>query len=131
MGVEDLAERAANAVSGGELRRVLIARALATEPEFLLLDEPTAGLDPYHQVHLMETLGELAAAGRGVVVTLHDLALAAGHCDRLVLLKDGQLKAVGVPSEVLTPEHLLGCYGVAATVDWSVNPPLVGGIRRV
>ena len=89
--IADLAERPATRLSGGEKARVLLARALAGAPEILLADEPVAGLDPYHRLEVMEHLAGLAETGTGVVVVLHDLALAARFCRRLVLLDKGRV----------------------------------------
>jgi iron complex transport system ATP-binding protein len=96
------------------MARVLLARALAGAPEILLADEPVAGLDPYHQLEVMEHLAGLAASGTGIVVVLHDLALAARFCRRLVLLDKGRIAAEGAPAEVLTPERLAGVYRIEA-----------------
>ena len=112
--IADLAERPATRLSGGEKARVLLARALAGEPEILLADEPVAGLDPYHRLEVMEHLAGLAAAGAGVVVVLHDLALAARFCRRLVLLDRGRVAAQGTPADVLTPERLASVYRIEA-----------------
>jgi iron complex transport system ATP-binding protein len=99
-------------VSGGERLRILLARALAVEADILLADEPIAALDPLHQLQVMELLRVTARQGRGVVVVLHDLALAARFCDRLVLLADGGVLAEGQPSTVLCDEHVATAYGV-------------------
>jgi iron complex transport system ATP-binding protein len=99
-------------VSGGERLRILLARALAVEADILLADEPIAALDPLHQLQVMELLRMTAREGRGVVVVLHDLALAARFCDRLVLLADGGVLAEGPPSTVLSDEHIASAYGV-------------------
>lgn len=112
--IADLAARPATRLSGGEKARVLLARALAGAPEILLADEPVAGLDPYHQLEVMEHLAGLAAAGTGIVVVLHDLALAARFCRRLVLLDRGTVAAEGAPADVLTPERLAAVYRVEA-----------------
>ncbi len=112
--IADLAARPATRLSGGEKARVLLARALAGAPEILLADEPVAGLDPYHQLEVMEHLAGLAAAGTGIVVVLHDLALAARFCRRLVLLDNGIIAAEGAPADVLTPECLAETYRVEA-----------------
>ncbi len=108
-----LAERSVLSLSGGERQRVLIARALAQEPEVLVLDEPTNHLDLRHQVEL---LGLLRGTGRTALVVLHDLNLAAVACDRLGVLSDGALVASGPPAEVLTPELVRAVFGVAVTV---------------
>jgi iron complex transport system ATP-binding protein len=99
-------------VSGGERLRVLLARALAVEADVLLADEPIAALDPLHQLQVMELLHASARAGRGVVVVLHDLALAARYCDRLVLLAGGGVLVEGPPAEVLSDAHITTAYGV-------------------
>jgi iron complex transport system ATP-binding protein len=110
--VEYLAHRIITRLSGGERRRVLFARALASEPDILFADEPTAGLDPFHQLHLMELLRKLSRMGKSVVVVLHDLTHASRFCDRLVLLKEGEVLASGNASEVLSSEHLEAAYSI-------------------
>lgn len=106
--------RPATELSGGELARVLVARALAQETPLLLADEPTAGLDPAYQINLMRLFSGLAAQGRGVVASTHDLGLAARWCSRLILLDKGRLVADGPPERVLTPQNLRAVYGVDA-----------------
>ncbi|MCR9219108.1 MAG: ABC transporter ATP-binding protein [Alphaproteobacteria bacterium] len=111
--VTALADRPVTALSGGEQARVHLARALAVEAPLLLADEPTAGLDPYHQLQLMARLRALARRdGRAVVVVLHDLTAASRFCDRLCLLNAGAVAADGPPRTVLTPERLAAVYGV-------------------
>jgi len=94
-------DRPLNGLSGGERVRVLLARALAVEAPFLLADEPAAALDPLHQLQVMRLLQAKARAGCGVLVTLHDLALASRFCDRLALLAEGRKLADGPPETVL------------------------------
>lgn len=116
-GVSELADRVITTLSGGERQRVLFARALAQQPEVLLLDEPTAHLDLRHQSELLIMAGELArGAGKAVLAVLHDLNLAAAHCDKLVLLSGGHIAAQGTPAEVLTGEILRRVYGVRVWV---------------
>jgi len=110
----DLADRNAAVLSGGERTRVLLARALAVEAPLLLADEPIAGLDPYHQLHVMEILRHAARTGTGVLAVLHDLTLAMRYMDRLVLLADGKVIANGAPADVLTEANLKRVYRVAA-----------------
>jgi iron complex transport system ATP-binding protein len=112
-----LAARPENELSGGERRRVVIARALAQEPEVLLLDEPAAHLDVRHAVLLYE-LARRQAAERGVacIAIMHDLNAAAEWADRAVLLKDGAVRANGPPSEVLTAELLEEVFEVPIKV---------------
>jgi iron complex transport system ATP-binding protein len=105
-------DRAMSQVSGGERLRILLARALAVEADMLLADEPIAALDPLHQLQVMELLRRTAREDRSVVVVLHDLALAARYCDRLVLLADGGILAEGRPSDVLTDAHIATAYGI-------------------
>ncbi|BCH20396.1 ABC transporter ATP-binding protein [Mesorhizobium sp. L-8-3] len=114
MEVDRLRGRPATELSGGEKARVLIARALAQEAPLLLADEPTAGLDPSHQIALMRIFASLAGEGRSVVASMHDLSLAARWCSRLVLLDRGAIVADGRPEEVLTVDRLRRVYGVEA-----------------
>lgn len=114
MEIEHLGHRAATELSGGEKARVLIARALAQDAPLLLADEPTAGLDPSHQIALMRIFAKLAGEGRAVVASLHDLGLAARWCSRLVLVDRGSIVADGPPPAVLSPERVRQVYGVEA-----------------
>lgn len=114
---ESLRHRTLATLSGGERMRVLLARALAVEAAALLADEPIAGLDPYHQLQVMELLRETARRGATVVVVLHDLTLAARFCDRLVLLDMGCAVADGAPEAVFTAAHLTRVYRISVLRD--------------
>lgn len=114
MEVGHLRGRLATDLSGGELTRVLIARALAQETPLILADEPTAGLDPGAQIATMEIFAGLARTGRGVVVAIHDLGLAVRHCTRLVALSGGRVVADGRPEDVVAPGLLADVFGVTA-----------------
>ena len=116
-GVAHLAERAVTTLSGGERQRVLFARALAQQPRVLLLDEPTASLDLRYQAETLLLARSLAHEnGLAVLAVLHDVNLAAAHCDSLVLLKGGEIAASGTPAEVLTAENLAEVYGARVWV---------------
>lgn len=106
------AERLTHELSGGERARVLLARVLAGEPDWLLADEPLASLDPAHQIDMLARLHGFAAEGHGVVVVLHDLSHTARIADDVMLLSEGRLVAFGPAAEVLRPELLEAVYGV-------------------
>lgn len=125
MDVVHLADRPVSEVSGGELARVLFARALAQEAPVILADEPTAGLDPAHALGLFEALVGLAAGGRTIVVALHDLSLAARFCHEVVMLAEGGIAVAGPSSEVLTPSALGPVFGARMAVG------TVGGVPSV
>lgn len=128
MALEPHRHRKATELSGGEQARVLIARALAQETPLLLADEPVAGLDPEAQLRTMEVFAGLAAEGRGVVASIHDLGLAARLCSRLILLHRGQVVADGAPRDVLSDDNLANVFGVrgfhAETPDGPVFQPM-------
>jgi iron complex transport system ATP-binding protein len=105
------AERRVGELSGGEQQRVLLARALAQATPVLLLDEPTTHLDLQHQIGLLELVRNLAREENlTVVIALHDLNLAARYADRVALIVDGEIKALGTPKEVLQPEMISAIY---------------------
>ncbi len=107
-------QRTITTLSGGERARVLLARVLAGESDWILADEPFAGLDPAHQFEAADLLRSLAGHGRGVVLTIHDLALAARIADRVVILHRGRVVADGAPEAALTPPTLREVYGIDA-----------------
>ena len=131
--VQDLYERRYRRLSGGEQQRVhlagvlnqlLLARQGHDEYRVLMLDEPTASLDPRHQLHLLSAVHTLAHEENvAALVIVHDLNLAAGCCDRLLLLGQGCVAACGTPAQVLTPDTLRQVYGVEATVLPHPNQP--------
>ncbi|MCP3870164.1 MAG: ABC transporter ATP-binding protein [Gammaproteobacteria bacterium] len=116
-GLSHLASRPYPTLSGGEKARVLMARALAVEPELLLADEPVAALDPSHQLEMMDLLRRHCDQGGSVVVVLHDLRLASHYCEHLQLLLDGDTLSVGTPDQVLTTENLDRAYGIKLRSD--------------
>jgi iron complex transport system ATP-binding protein len=111
-GVLALAERTIGTLSGGERRRVLLARALAQQAPALILDEPAANLDIAHQLELFERLRACAAAGSAVLVSVHDLNLAARACDRVLLLEAPSVHVVGPPTSVLTVDRIQRAFSV-------------------
>ncbi|MDX2259902.1 MAG: ABC transporter ATP-binding protein [Hyphomicrobiaceae bacterium] len=115
--VAHLAHRSALSLSGGERARVLIARALAQASPLIVADEPTAGLDPAHQIGLMETFAARCASGDSVLASLHDLTLAARHCTRILVLSEGRIVADGSPTEVFTAGLMRDVYGVEALIE--------------
>lgn len=114
--IAHLLERPFTALSGGERARASLARVLAQRTDVVLLDEPTAALDLRHQEDVMLVARSLAAAGRAVVVVLHDLSLAAARADRIAMVDGGRIVSVGTPEEVLTPERVESVYGIAVHV---------------
>jgi iron complex transport system ATP-binding protein len=112
----DLRAQPATTLSGGELARAMLARALVSDPDVLIVDEPITGLDPRHALECVQRLRQLADSGRLVIAALHDLTLAARHATRLVTLHAGRVDADGPPQEVLTRERLLSVFGVEARV---------------
>lgn len=115
-GLVEFADREYASLSGGERQRANIARALAQEPELLLLDEPTNHLDVRAQLTMLRLLRELAHGGLTVLAALHDLSLAAGYADHVIVLANGRVVAAGEPRTVLTPELIRAVWGVEAAV---------------
>jgi iron complex transport system ATP-binding protein len=116
--VLSLADRLVSDLSGGERQRVVIARALAQEPAILLLDEPTAFLDINHQIDMCGLISRLRSERQlTVVLVSHDLNVASQHCDRVLMLKEGQLSRIGSPEETIRPDVLRMVYGCEVVVD--------------
>jgi iron complex transport system ATP-binding protein len=128
----DLRHRPFDTLSGGEQARVLLARALVTEPDILLADEPVAALDPAHQLDVMQLLSDHCEAGKSVIVVLHDLTLAAHYCHRLQLLYEGATLADGDVEEVLSDDNLAAAYAIELVEPEEVGyPPFVLPWRRL
>jgi iron complex transport system ATP-binding protein len=123
--LDALAARPVSTLSGGERARVLLARVLAGEPRWILADEPLAALDLGHQLALVAHLRRAAREGAGVVMVLHDLALAMNHADRVLVLANGQLGADGPPEAALEPTLIERVWGVPAR--WLGEP----GVRAL
>lgn len=104
-------------LSGGERQRVFIARALAQQPQILLLDEPTSSMDMKNQLHTMELVRQLAGEEQlTVVISIHDLNLAAMFCDQFLMLKDGKIFSLGSAEKVITEENIREVYGVSTKI---------------
>lgn len=131
MHLEDLRHRPATELSGGEKARVMLARVIAQETPLILADEPTAGLDPAHQIAAMEAFTDLARSGHAILVSLHDLGLAARHCTRLVLLGQGGLVADGPPAQVLTPNNLQQVFGIRARLEDTPDGLIFQALERL
>ena len=115
--LQHLAHRSADTLSGGELARVHLARALAAEAPMIVADEPVASLDPRAQHRVLGLLRDHVAGGGGALVVLHDLDLAARYADRLVWMSGGGVVADGTVARTMTAERIAAIYGVAARVE--------------
>lgn len=114
-----LAQRSVESLSGGERQRAVLAQALAQDTPILILDEPTTGLDIGHREQLLALLHHIGQQRQlSIVMSIHDLPMAASHCDRLVLVDGGAVVAAGRPADVLTDEAMRATFGIAATVQW-------------
>lgn len=117
VGMEKQANRSFSTLSGGEKQRIILARALAQQPKLLVLDEPTNHLDIKYQLQILSIVKSL---GIGILAALHDLSLAAMYCNKLYVMKDGQLITSGVPNKILTPQLVREVYEIEC--DIKENP---------
>ena len=124
LALQTLADRRVDRLSTGERSRLLIARVLATDARLLLLDEPTANLDPLWQLRLMDHLRDLVrTSGRAVLVAIHDLDIARRYADRLLIMESGRVEADGSPSALLTGGHIERVFGITASAEgWRPIP---------
>ena len=120
-GALEFADRDIDELSGGERRRVMIARALVQEPRILLLDEPTLHLDINHQFDLMDLISDLAKnKSLLIVLVTHDLILAARYCDRVIAVEHGEIVAMGETGDTLTPDLMRQVFDIDAEI--SIDP---------
>ena len=123
-------------LSGGERRRALIASVLAQQPQLMLLDEPTSGLDLHHASGIFKLLSSLAQDGPGIVIVTHDINLASLFCDRIIILKNGAIKADGTPNKIITTDIMQSLYGKDIlvqqhpTVDRPIIIPAISGVSE-
>lgn len=135
VGVLEFSDRSVNELSGGEWRRVMIAQALAQEPEILLLDEPTLHLDISHQFDLMELCRRIVRQRNIlIVIVTHDLQLAARYCDKVIVMKKGEIVSAGTAEETITEEMIRNVFHMESKVGYEeviegVNVVLVGRAR--
>ena len=117
MGIFDLADRYVNDLSGGQLQKVIIARALAQDPEYYILDEPTSALDLRNQMIALRTVRDVVSeGGSGALVALHDLNLAMRFSDTVIMLKDTKVHAMGAPEDVITERNVSDVYNVRSEI---------------
>ncbi len=129
VGAGHLGDRGVAQMSGGERARVLLARALVADAGALLADEPVAGLDPDAQLLVLDRLKARARAGQGVLVSLHDLTLAARYADRIVVIDHGRMVADDTPMQALNPMCLLDVFGIRAGWVDAPSGPLLDAVR--
>lgn len=117
MNLEPFAFRSIREMSGGERQRVFIARAMAQQPQVIILDEPTSSLDVHNQLFILNTIAQLSRReGITIIMTIHDLNLASLFCDTVLMLRDGHVFAMGPTQEVLTEENIHGMYRVRTRI---------------
>ncbi len=117
MDIWDLADKYVNDLSGGQMQKVVIARAIAQNPQYYVLDEPTSALDLKNQMVALRTVRDVVSNGdAGALVALHDLNLAIHFSDEVVMLKDGHILASGDPEEVINEENIMAVYGVHSEI---------------
>lgn len=129
LNLEDFAFRKFNQLSGGERQRIIIAKAIAQEPQLFLLDEPTSDLDLKNQIQVMKKLKSLVSdteSPKSALIAIHDINIAARFSDRIILLSDGKIVADGTPIEVLTSENIAKVFDVTSEISLptSVSEPL-------
>lgn len=117
LSLEEFALRRVNELSGGEMQKVAIARALAQQPQILLFDEPTSNLDLKNQLEVIQIIKDISKEQNiSAIVTMHDLNLALRFADKFLMMKDGQIHAMGGP-EIITPDNIFQTYGVHVAIE--------------
>jgi iron complex transport system ATP-binding protein len=132
LNIEDLAMRDIDELSGGQLQKVFIARALVQEPDLLLLDEPTSNLDIKHQLEVMDTIKTIVREkGISAIMAIHDLNLAARYADRIIMMNSGKIVSAGDPASVLTRDNIKRVYGVEANVNYNDGKLYIVPLRPI
>jgi iron complex transport system ATP-binding protein len=132
LGIVKFAMRDFGELSGGQQQKVLVARALAQEPDILLLDEPTSNLDIRHQLDVMELIKKLVMEkGISAIMAVHDLNLASRYADKVIMMNGGSIVSAGGPPSVLIPENIASVYGVEVEVVNRKGTPYIIPIRSV
>ncbi|OEU50163.1 MAG: iron ABC transporter ATP-binding protein [Desulfuromonadales bacterium C00003096] len=132
MNLEDIALRDFDQLSGGQKQKVLLARAVAQDTDYLLLDEPTSNLDLRHQMEVMEMISSMVKKkDMAAILAMHDLNLASRFSDRMVMLNAGKIFCTGKPLQVMTIENIRSVYGVEATISSSNGHPYILPMRPV
>jgi iron complex transport system ATP-binding protein len=130
--LEDLALRDFDQLSGGEKQKVLLARAFAQDPDYLLFDEPTSNLDLRHQMEVMEMISDMVRErGVAAILAMHDLNLASRFSDRISMINAGKIFCTGEPLQVMTAENIRSVYGVEVTINLSDGHPYIVPIGQV
>lgn len=124
LGLKHIATRNIEEISGGQLQKVIVARALAQNPEVLLLDEPTSSLDLRHQLEVLDTVKRQTRNGISVVMAMHNLNLAARYSNKFLMLNGGEIFAAG-GREVLTPKNIQSVYGVKVSITEESERPMI------
>ena len=123
-GIQHLQDRALNMLSSGEQQRVLIAKAYVQQPRLMLVDEPTSHLDMKYKLDVMEYLNAMVKKDMTILVAEHDISLMARYCDLCIIMKKGELVAIGDPKKVITPELIEDVYEVSASVGFDKDGEL-------
>ena len=110
LSIEHIKDSSAISLSGGERRRVEIARCLANDPKFILLDEPFAGIDPIAVIDIQKIINQLATLGIGILITDHNVRETLGTCDRAYIINQGEVLASGTPAEMVSNEAVKNIY---------------------
>ncbi|MGL4944773.1 MAG: ABC transporter ATP-binding protein, partial [Fusobacteriaceae bacterium] len=113
VGMLDMKDKSFSTLSGGEKPRVLIARAVAQETDFLILDEPTNHLDIKYQIQIMDII---KSQKKTVLAVIHDMNMASSYCDHIIALKDGKIVAEGSPSQIFTSENIENIFGIKSHI---------------